>query len=140
MTSRPARVTCAVVSTLLAACAPTTLTRNEPLAVKGREIAPYEFHEECGEVEAGERIDFRFTATRPVHFEIYYKDGISSIAPVVQEDTMEGSGIFPPPATRRYCLRWDVGREGAIVDYRIRILPTANVNETWKAPARTVIR
>ena len=140
MTSRPARATCALVSTLLAACAPTTLTRTEPLAVNGREIAPYEFHEECGEVEAGERIDFRFTATRPVHFEIYYKDGISSIAPVVHEDSVEGSGIFPPPATRRYCLRWDVGREGAIVNYRIRILPSATGNEPTRTPARTVIR
>ncbi len=123
MTGLRGRPACVLLSTLLAACAPTTLTRDEPLAVTGREIAPFEFHEECGEVAAGERIDFRFTATRPVHFEIYYKDGIASIAPVVRDDTMEGSGIFPPPATRRYCVRWDVGREGAIVDYRIRILP-----------------
>jgi len=140
VTSRSARAACALLSTMLAACAPTTLTRSEPLVVKGREIAPFEFHEECGEVEAGERIDFRFTATRRVHFEIYYKDGIASIAPVVYDDTMEGSGIFPPPATRRYCVRWDVGRQGAIVDYRIRILPPATANEPRSGPSWTVIQ
>lgn len=107
----------------LAACAPTTLTVTTPLAVEGREIAPYEFHEECGEIAAGERIDFRFVATRPVHFTIYYTDGGTRIAPIVRDDVTTGSGVFPPPASRRYCARWDVGREGAIVDYWIRILP-----------------
>jgi len=140
VTSRPARAACALLSTLLAACAPTTLTRTEPLDVKGREIAPYEFHEECGEVAAGERIDFRFTATRRVHFEIYYKDGIASIAPVVHDDTMAASGVFPPPVTRRYCLRWDVDRAGAIVDYRIRILSPATANEPRSTPGWTVIQ
>lgn len=107
----------------LVACAPTTLTPATPLAVEGREIAPFEFHEECGDIAAGERVDFRFQATRPVHFEIYYKDGIARIAPVVRDDVTEASGIFPPSASRRYCVRWDVGREGAIVDYRVRVLP-----------------
>ncbi len=113
----------ALAAAWLAACAPITLTPATPLAVEGREIAPFEFHEECGDIAAGDRIDFRFSATRPVHFEIYYKDGIARIAPVVRDDVTEASGIFPPPASRRYCVRWDVGREGAIVDYRIRVLP-----------------
>lgn len=107
----------------LGACAPVTLTPSAPLAVEGREIAPFEFHEECGDVAAGERVDFRFVATRRVHFAIYYKDGIARIAPVVRDDVTEGSGVFPSSASRRYCARWDVGREGAIVDYWIRILP-----------------
>ncbi|MCC6868518.1 MAG: hypothetical protein IT522_06810 [Burkholderiales bacterium] len=106
----------------LAGCAPTTLTVTKALAVEGREIAPYEFHEECGEIAAGERIDFRFTATRPVRFAIYYTDGGMRIAPVVRDDVTEGSGVFPPSVGRRYCARWDVGREGAILDYRIRVL------------------
>ena len=106
----------------LGGCAPTTLTVATPLAVEGREIAPYEFHEECGDIAAGERIDFRFVATRPVRFAIYYVDGGMRIAPVVRDDVTEGSGVFPPAASRRYCARWDVGREGAILDYRIRIL------------------
>ncbi len=110
----------------LVACAPTTLGPATPLAVEGREIAPFEFHEECGEIVAGERIDFRFSATRPVHFEIYYKDGIARIAPVVRDDVTEASGIFAPPTSRRYCVRWDVGRAGAIITYKVRVLPSTH--------------
>ena len=44
---------------------------------------------------------------------------------VIHEAVTEASGIFPPPASRRYCARWDVGRDGAIVDYRIRVIPRA---------------
>jgi len=108
----------------LAGCAADTLlTGGEPRIGTGREIAPFEFHEECGPVTAGERIDYHFQATRPVLFEIYYKDGIASIAPVSRDNVTEGSGVFPPPSTRRYCLRWETGREGAVLDFRIRILP-----------------
>lgn len=108
---------------LLVACATDTLTTGEPRVGKAVPIAPFEFHEECGTIGGGERVDFRFTTTRPVHFEIYYKEGITRIAPIVRENVTEGSGVFPPPVTRRYCLRWDAGREGALVDHRIRILP-----------------
>lgn len=108
----------------LAGCASDTfLAGGEPRIGEGREIAPFEFHEECGPVAVGERIDYRFQTTRPVLFEIYYKDGTASIAPISRDNVAEGSGVFPPPASRRYCLRWDAGREGAIVDFRIRILP-----------------
>lgn len=110
---------------LLAGCATDTLVVGEPRANEEQAIAPFEHHEECGVVNAGERIDFRFAATRPVHFELYYADGIARIAPLARDDVTQWSGVFPPPATRRYCLRWDAGREGAYVDFRIRILPAA---------------
>jgi hypothetical protein len=58
-----------------------------------------------------------------VNFQIYYKDGITFIAPVSREDVMEFSGVFRPPYERRYCLRWEAGQQGAIIDYRIRLLP-----------------
>jgi len=119
------RLLAAAACGMLGACATDTLTTDQPRVVKASPIAPFEFHEECGTVGGGERIDFRFTATRPVHFEIYYKEGITRIAPIVRENVAESSGVFPPPVTRRYCLRWDVGREGALVDYRIRILPVS---------------
>lgn len=108
---------------VLGGCATDTLISGEGRAADGYVIAPFEFHEECGTIAAGERVDFRFNATQPVHFELYHKDGIARIAPLARSDVTEWSGVFPPPVTRRYCLRWDAGREGALVDYRIRILP-----------------
>ncbi|HTP98151.1 MAG TPA: hypothetical protein VMN56_02415 [Casimicrobiaceae bacterium] len=107
---------------VLAACATDTIVSDAPRAATELAIAPYEFHEECAELQAGDRYDYRFESKAPVSFEIYYRDGIAYIATVSREDTTEFSGVFSAPAARRYCLRWEAGREGALVDFRIRLL------------------
>jgi hypothetical protein len=107
------------------ACAVDTITSDAPKAVSGLPIAPFEIHEECGQLVPGDRLDFRFEAQRPVNFQIYYKDGITLIAPVSREDVREFSGIFNPPYAGRYCVQWESGQQGAIIDYRIRLLPGA---------------
>ena len=71
----------------------------------------------------GERLDYRFEAKAPVTFQIYYKDGIASVAPITHEDVREAAGIFNAPMARRYCARWDAGRQGALVDFRLRVQP-----------------
>jgi hypothetical protein len=112
---------------LLAACAaPDTLVPDVPRAVTEFPIAPYEFHEECAALVAGDRIDYRFEAKAPVTFQVYYKEGITFISTVSREDVREGAGVFAVPATRRYCLRWDAGQRGALVDFRIRVLRTGS--------------
>lgn len=109
----------------VAACAADTIVPGVPKAVTGLPIAPFEIHEECVQLVPSDRLDFRFEAGKPVAFQIYYKDGITFIAPVSRGDVTEFSGIFRPPFERRYCLQWEAGREGAIVDYRIRLLRSA---------------
>jgi len=106
----------------LAACATDTIDPDSPRAATELAIAPYEFHEECAELRAGDRYDFRFESKAPVNFEIYYRDGVAYIATVSRQDTTEFSGVFSAPAAQRYCLRWEAGREGALVDFRIRLL------------------
>jgi hypothetical protein len=107
----------------LAACASTdTLIGDMPRAMSALAIAPYEFHEECGEFAPGDRIDYRFEAKAPVRFEIFYKEGITYVATVSRDDTTEYGGVFQAPAKRRYCLRWEAGQQGAIVDFRIRLV------------------
>jgi hypothetical protein len=106
----------------VAACAADTIVPDVPRVVIEFPIAPFEIHEECVQLAPSDRLDFRFEAQRPVTFEIYYKDGITFIAPVSRGDVTEFSGIFAPPFERRYCLQWEAGREGAIIDYRIRLL------------------
>ena len=118
--------TCALlVAMLLVACATDTLRFDEPKAVKGREIAPYEFHEECAQLATGDRIDYRFESTSPVLFEIYYKDGLMFVAPTSRDAVTEHSGVFPVTSDRRYCLRWEAGAPGAVLEYRIRLLHKA---------------
>ena len=110
----------------LSACATNTIVADTPRAESGREIAPYEFHEECAELAAGDRFDFRFESKAPVTFEIYYKDGITFVATVSREDTTEFASVFLAPSPRRYCLRWEAGRQGAVLDFRIRLVRAAS--------------
>jgi len=106
----------------LAACAtPDTLVGDEPRTATELAIAPYEFHEECATLQAGDKVDYRFEAKAPVTFQIYYKDGITFISTVSREDVQEAGGVFNVPAARRYCVRWDAGQMGALVDFRIRV-------------------
>jgi hypothetical protein len=112
----------AVVAVALAACATTdTLLPDQPRVVPGQEIAPYAFHEECAQLEVGDRLDFRFEAKVPVNFEVYYKDGIAFIATVSRESVTEFGAIFHARSARRYCLRWEAGPGGSELDYRVRL-------------------
>jgi hypothetical protein len=111
---------CVVV---LAACATgDTIVSDSPRAVTGREIAPYEFHEECAQLATGDRLDYRFETKAPVAFEIYYKEGITFVATVTRDDVTEYAGVFQARIPRRYCLRWEAGQQGALLDFRIRLL------------------
>ena len=75
--------TVTLLALLLAACAtPDTLTADAPRAEADFAIAPYQFHEECATLQAGDRIDYRFEAKSPVTFHLYYKDGIAFVAPI----------------------------------------------------------
>ena len=108
---------------LLAACAmPDTIVVDEPRTATELAIAPYEFHEECATLQAGDRVDYRFETKAPVTFQIYYKEGIAFISTVSRDDVQESAGVFNVPAARRYCVRWDAGQQGALLDFRIRLV------------------
>ena len=121
--ARPARLRAALlIALLLAACAtPDTLVIDVPRAATEYATAPYEFHEECATLEVGDRIDYRFEAKAPVAFQIYYKEGVAFVSTVSRDGVQESAGIFNVPAPRRYCVRWDAGQQGALVDFRIRV-------------------
>jgi hypothetical protein len=112
----------AVLAVALAACATDTLLPDQPRVVKEQEIAPYAFHEECAELQIGDRLDFNFEAKVPVTFEVYYKDGIAFIATVSRENVTDFGAVFNARSARRYCLRWEAGPGGTQLDYRVRLL------------------
>ena len=107
----------------LAACAGETMVAGDTKAMTTFEIAPYEIHEECMLLTPGARIDYRFEAKMPVYFDIRYREGSAIISTVSRDETSEAAGVFAIPVARRYCVHWEAGREGALVDYRIRLLP-----------------
>jgi hypothetical protein len=110
---------------LVAGCAGETIVPDEVRTVQDAEIAPYEVREECAQLAAGERLDFRFESQAPVTFNLYYREGPSLLAPLSREDVTSDSFVFRAPLTQRYCLRWEAGRQGAIISYRARVLPAS---------------
>jgi hypothetical protein len=106
----------------LGACATEPLVGDTPVAMTDQSIAPYEFLEQCADLAVDDRLDYRFESKAPVHFEIYYKDGITYVATVTRDEVTSDSGIFRAPIARRYCARWEAGQEGAIVDLRLRVV------------------
>lgn len=107
----------------LAACAGESMLAGEAKAVTEFSIAPYEIHEECMMLTPGARIDYRFDARMPVYFDIRYREGSAIISTISREDVKEAAGVFASTGTRRYCVHWEAGQEGALVDYRVRLLP-----------------
>jgi hypothetical protein len=114
------RVCCAcALAGAVSACATGSIQPGTPREVTGLKVNPFELHEECMRMVPGDWLVYRFTAQRPVAFNIHYHEGKTIIMPVSRDDTTQEDGTFRPLATQDYCLMWEAGREGAIVDYRI---------------------
>ncbi len=109
----------------LAACAVDTMVAGEARSVKEFAIAPYEIHEECMTLVAGTRIDYRFESRMPIYFDIRYREGRAIISTISREDASAAAGVFTVPRSHRYCVHWEAGRAGAVVDYWVRLLPEA---------------
>ena len=103
----------------VSACAGEAIEPGTPREVTGFRINPFELHEECLQMGPGDRLVYRFRAQRPVSFNIHYHEGKTVIMPVSRDDATEDDGTFRPLVAQDYCLMWEAGREGAIVDYRI---------------------
>jgi hypothetical protein len=123
MTRRPAMLAAmlaaVLVSALLGACATAPIPPNAPHIVTAQKIAPWEIHEACADVRAGDRIDFRFDATEKVGFDLYYRQGPAVVIPLSRQDTTSDAGVFAVQIPGRYCLAWKAGGAGAFVSYHI---------------------
>ena len=117
-----ARLLAAAIALPLAVCAGDPILPDIPKIVSELRIAPYEQHEECAVLVAGDRLDYYFEAKAPVTFNIRYRAGGMVLSPVARENSLGHSGIFVPPLAQRYCLWWEAGPQGSLVDYRIRLL------------------
>jgi len=106
-------------------CAATSVTADAPKVVTAMALTPYEIREDCVRLAPGDRLDFAFDATEPVAFEIHYREGAATLAPIARSDTRSDSGIYLAPLPREYCLAWEAGGAGALIDYRLRLRPAA---------------
>jgi hypothetical protein len=103
----------------VSACASETIRPGTPREVTGQRINPFELHEECVRMVPGDLLVYRFAAQRPVAFNIHYHEGKTVIMPVLRDDVTADDGTFRPLVAQDYCLMWEAGREGAILEYRI---------------------
>ncbi|HUH91898.1 MAG TPA: hypothetical protein VL742_01980 [Casimicrobiaceae bacterium] len=94
-----------------------------PRTGAGVALAAYAVREECFMLGPGERIDYYFTSTAPVAFNLHYQDANAVVMPIERKGTRAASGDFVADREEAYCLTWEAGAEGALLDYRIRRLP-----------------
>ena len=119
-----ARALCALwVLALSGGCARPALVPDEPRAVNGERLAPYQSLGECVRMRPGDRLEWSYSSADPVNFDISYREGAATLAPVVREKSQGDSGIFLARLSASYCLSWEAGPAGALVDYRLRLKP-----------------
>jgi hypothetical protein len=107
----------------LAACAAAPGRLEAPKTVSGIQLAPFATVEECVLLDAGERIDFRFQARLPVAFNVHFREGNAVIMPLTRDGATSESGDFTADRDTVYCLSWEAGAEGSVVDYRVSPWP-----------------
>jgi hypothetical protein len=110
----------AALGTVACATAPDRL--DAPKVVVGLEIAPYGVYEECVELQAEQRIGYLFRASVPLAFNIHFHDGNAVIEPVSAESTQGESGEFSADRDQTYCLMWEAGAGGSVLEYRVERL------------------
>ena len=105
----------------LAGCASAPTDPDAPKDVSGQNIAPYEVHQECRNLVAGDRLDYRFTSSSPVSFNIHYHEINAVVIPLSREGVTADSGIFQPTAPHEFCLTWEAGGVPVVVSYRVGV-------------------
>jgi len=107
---------------LVCGCATEILRLSSPRSVSAAEIGPYALHEECVMLSAGERIGYRFRAQPPVSFNIHFHEGNTVVMPIDIASSGDEAGVFAADREQIYCLTWEAGAQGSVLDYRVQPL------------------
>lgn len=110
----------AALGTVACATAPDRL--EVPKVVVGIDLSPYSVYEECVLLQAGQRIGYLFRAAAPLAFNIHFHDGNAVIEPVSAASTQGESGEFSADRDQTYCLMWEAGADGSVLEYRVEKL------------------
>jgi hypothetical protein len=118
---RPFALVALAAAVLAAGCATGPKWPEAPLSIVGHPLPPYEIHEECARLAAGDKLEFAFESSESVHFNVHYHEGKSVLMPITRDGTHGEAGIFPVALAQDYCAMWEAGPAGALIDYRLRI-------------------
>ena len=61
----------------------------------------------------------RFRSSAPLAFNIHFHDANAVIEPVSAASTQGESGEFTTDRDETYCLMWEAGAGGGVLDYRV---------------------
>ena len=78
----------------------------------------------------GDRVEYAFESDEPVDFNIRYHEGKAVVMPVVRDELAGDAGVYVARLAQDYCLTWEAGAVGAMIDYRIRV-SRALLTEPW---------
>jgi hypothetical protein len=70
------------------------------------DLKPGKVHEECLTIAKGANIDFEWSATQPVDFNIHFHRGDEVSYPVKADNARQKKGRFSPGAKEDYCWMW----------------------------------
>ena len=90
--------------------------------VTAHPLPPYQIHEECVNLLPGDRLEYSFKASAPLHFNIHYHEGNAVIMPVTRDKVQVDSGRFEVIVAQEYCLMWEAGAAGTPLDYTVRLI------------------
>ena len=122
MTSR-VRLLVLLFATPLAACAASPrIVPGKWLEVTAHALRPYDVHEECTKLAAGDVLHYRFTTKAPVAFNIHYHEGKAVVQPVTRDNVTRDEGQFKASVPQEYCLMWEAGAAGTPLDYGVRLM------------------
>jgi hypothetical protein len=111
------------IATTAIGCASDPYRLDAPRSVEGFLLAPFAIQEECVALQPRDRIDYRFKSTVPVAFNIHYHDGNAVLMPLSRDAVLEDAGDFTASVAQIYCLMWEAGAQGGVLDYQLRPLP-----------------
>jgi hypothetical protein len=111
---------------LALACAATAAAHGTGAAsgTKKMTLPAGEFHEECVELAARQKLDYFFRSAAPLDFNIHYHRDDKISYPVRKNGVMTLSASYSPRRADGYCLMWKNPRKKPVeLDYRFSIMP-----------------
>ena len=60
----------------------------------------------------------------PVTFDLRYRSGTALVSPVRRERVREHGEVYTSPFALEYCLAWEAGAAGALLDFDARVQRT----------------
>lgn len=93
---------------LLAATSAAIAQSPPPSQPKPTLVKPGKIHEKCMVLDAGQKLEYRFTASAKLNFNLHYaKGGDQTYYPVKLDRTTGESGLYEARSREKYCVAWE---------------------------------